>query len=234
MKAEKPFVSAVIVGAGNGTRMGGKNKALIKIGEKTAFRMVIDAFALSSTVDELVVVCRSEDELKAECDGYTAKPLSFVTGGRTRAESVRNGIKKASRKAAFYCIHDCARPLVNAKIIDDVVNAALGVGAATACGYVNDTVKYVDDESGTVYTPARDKLLAVQTPQVFDAKVYKISTAVAEKDCFTATDDSTLAEHAGFRVEYVRSETPNFKLTRTEDVLLARLLVKMAERDGLQ
>lgn len=230
MKADKPFVSAIIVGAGNGTRMGGKNKALIKIGEKTAFRMVVEAFDTSATVDEMVVVCRDEAEMAREVEGI-GKPLRFVLGGRSRAESVSNGVKAAKKGSAFYCIHDCARPLVTPQIIDAVVTAAMEKGAATACGPVNDTVKYVDRENGTVYTPDRSRLVAVQTPQVFESKLYLISTALAARDGVTATDDTTLAEHAGFTVQYVESETPNFKLTRNEDVYLARLLVKLSEKE---
>ncbi len=231
MKADKPYVSAIIVGAGNGTRMGGKNKALIKIGEKTAFRMVLDAFAAATTVDEVVVVCREEAELSPEAEGFT-KPISFVKGGKTRAESVANGVKKAKGKSEFYCIHDCARPLVTPQIIDGVVNAAFEKGAATACAPVNDTIKYVNKENGTVYTPDRSCLVGVQTPQVFEKKLYKISAALAIKDGISATDDTTLAEHAGFKVEYVESATPNFKLTRSEDVYLARLLVRLSEKEG--
>ncbi|MBE6678194.1 MAG: 2-C-methyl-D-erythritol 4-phosphate cytidylyltransferase [Ruminococcaceae bacterium] len=231
MKADKPFVSAIIVGAGNGTRMGGKNKALIKIGDKSAFRMVLEAFCAAETVDELVVVCRDKEEMLPDAADCT-KPIRYTLGGKTRGESVMNGVKAAKNSAAFYCIHDCARPLVTAQIIDSVVSAALEKGAATACGPVNDTVKYVDRENGTVYTPDRSKLIAVQTPQVFEARLYKISAALGEKDGITATDDTTLAEHAGFKVEYVESPTPNFKLTRSEDVYLARLLVKLSEKEG--
>lgn len=231
MKADKPNVSAIIVGAGSGTRMGGKNKALIKIGDKTAFRLVAEAFFNSKTVDELVVVCRSEEEMRPEVADLSGKPIKFVSGGATRADSVQNGVK-AAKKARFYCIHDCARPLVTSELIDGVVNAALKSGAATACGPVNDTVKFVSKDHGTVYTPDRECLVAVQTPQVFEAEVYRISAAMAKKDGYTSTDDTALAEHAGFKVDYVKSETPNFKLTRTEDVLLARLLLKLSEKEG--
>ena len=231
MKADKPFVSAIIVGAGNGTRMGGTNKALIKIGEKTAFRMVLEAFCSASTVDEIVVVCRNKEEMLPDAEGCI-KPIRYTLGGKTRADSVNNGVNEASGKVGFFCIHDCARPLVTAQIIDSVVTAAMEKGAATACGAVNDTIKYVDKESGTVYTPDRSKLIAVQTPQVFEAKLYKIAVALGQKDGVSATDDTTLAEHAGFKVEYVESATPNFKLTRSEDVYLARLLVKLAEKEG--
>lgn len=224
MKADKPFVTAVIVGAGNGTRMGGVNKALIKIGEKTAFRMVLDAFGQAECIDEIVVVCRDTEEMERESKGFDKKPVSYVLGGSTRTRSVFNGVAVANRKAVFYCIHDCARPLVTAEIINTVTEAAIRTGAATACTPVTDTIKYVDSENGTVYTPKRSNLLALQTPQVFEARLYTIAAGLAEKDGFSATDDTAIAEHAGFKVEYVVTDKSNIKLTSAEDVFTARYI----------
>ncbi len=224
MKAKRPFVTAVIVGAGSGTRMGGVNKALIKIGDKTAFRMVLDAFGEAECIDEIVVVCRDTEEMAAASEGFDKKPVSYALGGKSRTQSVFNGVAAASRKAEFYCIHDCARPLVTADIINEVTAAAIKTGAATACTPVTDTVKYVDKEKGTVYTPNRSNLLALQTPQVFEARLYTAAAAMAKKDGFAATDDTAIAEHAGFKVEYVITDKSNLKLTSAEDVLIARYI----------
>lgn len=224
MKADRPYVSAIIVGAGNGTRMGGVNKALIKIGEKTAYRMVLEAFAAADCIDEVVVVCRDVKELEAESAFFNSKPIRFVLGGSTRAESVSNGVKATSKKCKFYCTHDCARPLVTPEIISAVVSAAVEKGAATACTPVTDTIKYVNSENGTVYTPERKKLFAVQTPQVFEAKLYNISAALAKKDEFYTTDDTAIVEHAGFKVQYVETDKSNLKLTSVEDVYTARYI----------
>ncbi len=224
MKADKPYVTAIVVGAGSGTRMGGVNKALIKIGEKTAFRMVLEAFEAADYVNEVVVVCRDRAELEGESAFFTSKPISFANGGSTRAESVQNGVNAASKKTDYYCIHDCARPLVTPKIINDVVSAAFEKGAATASTPVTDTIKYVNSENGTVYTPERKMLLAVQTPQVFEAKLYKVSLAVAARDGYLSTDDTSIAEHAGFKVKYVETDKTNLKLTSPEDVYTARYI----------
>ena len=224
MKADKPFVTAVIVGAGSGTRMGGVNKALIKIGDKTAFRMVLDAFGEAECINEIVVVCRDTEEMAKASEGFDKKPVSYVLGGKTRTQSVFNGVSAANRKCAFYCIHDCARPLVTPEIINQVTASAIKTGAATACTPVTDTIKYVDSENGTVYTPDRSKLLALQTPQVFEARLYTVAAAMAKKEGYVATDDTALAEHAGFKVEYVLTDKSNLKLTGTEDVLIARYI----------
>lgn len=234
MKAEKPFVSAVIVGAGSGARMGGVNKALIRIGEKTAYRLVLEAFDAAVSVDEVVVVCRDEKELAGESAFFTAKPLRFTQGGATRAQSVKNGVKAASGRAAFYCIHDCARPLVTADIINAVVRAAFEKGAATACTPVTDTIKYVNEDSGVVYTPERKRLYAVQTPQVFEARLYGISVSAAERDGYFSTDDTAIVEHAGFKVRYVETDKSNIKLTSAEDVYTARYIWQRRQKEKAQ
>lgn len=227
----KDYVSAVIVGAGNGTRMGGVNKALIKIGDETAFRMVLRAFFAAPCIDEIVVVCRDKAELEGEAAGFGGKPLRFVLGGATRAESVLNGVKAASGKCTAYCIHDCARPLVTPEIIADVVSAGLEYGAATVCTSVTDTVKYVNTETNTVYTPERKRLRAVQTPQVIKKDIYMLSILTAKADGFTATDDTALVEHAGKRVRYVETDKSNIKLTCAEDVYMARFLALRRKKE---
>ncbi len=222
MRADKPYVTAIIAGAGNGTRMGGVNKAFIKIGEKTGFRMVMEAFSSCSVVDEIVVVCRDTAPYEEEL-AEMGLSVTFAKGGQTRTRSVMNGVAAASKKSEFFCIHDCARPLVTPEIIEAVVKAAFEKGAACACTPVTDTIKYVDRETGTTYTPERKHLLALQTPQVFARDVYTVSAAMAVKDGLAATDDTTLAEHAGFKVEYVETDKTNIKLTSVEDVYVARL-----------
>ncbi len=224
MKADKPYVTAIIAGAGSGTRMGGVNKAFIKIGEKTAFRMVMEAFSSSSVIDEIVIVCRDKTPYKKELENFDGIKVRFAEGGRTRTQSVMNGVKAASSKSKFFCIHDCARPLVTKEIIETVVGVAMEKGAATACTPVTDTVKYIDKETGTIYTPDRSKLYALQTPQVFASDIYKIAAAMAKKDEFTATDDTAIAEYAGFKVEYVETDKSNIKLTSVEDVYTARFI----------
>lgn len=234
MKADKPYVCAIIVGAGSGTRMGGVNKPMIKIGDKTAFRMVLEAFGQAQCIDEIVVVCRDIKEMEAESAFFDAKPISFTLGGSTRAESVGNGVKAASKKTAFYCIHDCARPLVTPQIIEAVVSAAFENGAATACTPVTDTIKYVNSENGSVYTPDRKMLVAVQTPQVFEARLYTAALAVAKRDGYMSTDDTSIAEHAGFKVEYVETDKSNLKLTSVEDVYTARFIEMRRRKEQQQ
>ena len=121
----KPTVSAVIVAAGSGTRMGGVSKPLIDLGGKTVLERVLDAVSAAETVDDIVLVCRKSNEIDTIVS-RCKKPIKTVEGGATRTESVRNGAMAA--KSDFLCFHDCARPFIKSEDIDRVVNAALSCG----------------------------------------------------------------------------------------------------------
>ena len=173
----KPTVSAVIVAAGSGTRMGGVSKPLIDLGGKTVLERVLDAVSAAETVDDIVLVCRKSNEIDTSVS-RCKKPIKTVEGGATRTESVRNGAMAA--KSDFLCFHDCARPFIKSEDIDRVVNAALSCGAASACAPEYNTVKYLDTNRKVLFTPERDRLIAVQTPQVL-----KRDDRMPRADCFS-------------------------------------------------
>ncbi len=223
-------VTAIIVAAGSGARMGGVAKPLIKLGGSTVIERVLGAFEKASTIDNIVVVCRDKNEL-FEYTSKCKKDVTLVLGGATRTDSVRKGVLASD--GDFVCIHDCARPFVTPENIDSVVNASFETGAATACAPMYDTVKYIDTERNIIYTPERSNLVAVQTPQVFKKDVYLASYAKAVGDKISATDDTALAEHAGFSVKYVTVGAHNFKLTDAYDVKRAKALVFLESRGAL-
>lgn len=222
-RASDVSVCAVIAAAGNGTRMGGISKPEIRLDGKTLFARVLTAF-LGSCVREIVVVCGENRErlehIAAEL--HPQKPIRFCTGGKERSASVYNGVQQAGRDCSFICVHDCARPFVTSELIDSVIRAAVPTGAATACTAVTDTVKYIDEERHTVYTPKREHLLAIQTPQVFRRDFYEVAYALSLKSGETYTDESALLEVADAKVAYVKTDARNIKLTTKADIVLAR------------
>ncbi|MBO7162030.1 MAG: 2-C-methyl-D-erythritol 4-phosphate cytidylyltransferase [Clostridia bacterium] len=226
----KRRVTAVIVAAGTGQRMGGVEKPLIKLGKNTVFSMVLDAFEKSETVTDIVVVCRDNARLLPISSHYTAKEIRFAPGGKTRTESVLNGVLMAGN-TDIVCIHDCARPFITAENIDAVVNAVYETGASCACKSVSDTIKYTDENGAAQYTPQRDRLIAVQTPQVFRKDIYLVASAMGKKNKLSATDDTTLAEAAGFKVKYINIGDNNDKLTTAEDIRRAKARIFLAERE---
>ncbi len=236
MSMKTDSVCGIIVAAGSGTRMGGVSKPEIKLNGKTLFERVLEAF-LASPVDEIVVVGGENlPRLRLLAGHYSpAVPLRFCEGGKTRSESVFAGVCQASPGVSYACVHDCARPFVTSEIISAVIEGAKKTGAATACSPVTDTIKFVDTEHKTVYTPKRDHLLAIQTPQVFKKESYTVAYALAVKQGGVFTDETSMLEAAGATVEYVQTDPRNIKLTTKEDILLARamLLVEKAKEQSV-
>ncbi|HBR31638.1 MAG: 2-C-methyl-D-erythritol 4-phosphate cytidylyltransferase [Eubacteriales bacterium] len=228
----KLFVSGIIVAAGSGTRMGTVAKPLIKLGKKTVFEFVLAAFA-ASAVDEIIVVCNDKSAFLPLIPSDINKPVLFAEGGETRALSVYNGVSASNKKNGLVCIHDCARPFVTPEIINNVIKAASESGVATASCTVTDTIKYVNGDTNTVYTPERKYLLSVQTPQALIKNIYTVSFALAKKQGLSLTDETTMAENAGFKVTYVESSKANIKLTTPEDIKTAKAILYLTERGDM-
>ncbi len=219
---------AVIAAAGSGNRMGGISKPNIEILGKTLFEYVLEAFD-SSSVCEIVVVCSEDNEASLRAlAGNIAKPITFTRGGATRAESVANGISCASKECEIICTHDCARPFVTAKMIDETVKEASFHGAACVCSPVTDTVKHKDPLTGFVSTPERANLFAVQTPQCFKKSLY-LHAKNALGDISSFTDETSVLEEIGVEVSYIKVDGVNMKLTSPDDVPIAELLMKRRE-----
>lgn len=219
-------VSAVIVAAGSGTRMGGISKPEILLDGKSLFARVLEAFD-STCVREIVVVC-GENRPRLEQiakEMRLSKPVRFCAGGKTRTVSVFNGVNACERRDLLICVHDCARPFVTPETIESVIAEARKSGAATACCPVTDTIKYVDPEQHAVYTPAREHLVALQTPQVFRRDFYEVAYAVAGGKHVSYTDETALLEAAEVSVAYVPADARNIKLTTREDLTLARAIL---------
>lgn len=212
--------------------MGGISKPEIRIDGRTLLEWVLTAFD-NARVQEIVVVCGTNlpnlQEIVARLT--LKKPVRFCTGGKTRSESVFLGVNATDRNNKLLCVHDCARPFVTTELIDQLLDAASVHGGATACCPVTDTIKYVDPEQHAIYTPAREHLLAIQTPQAFVREFYLAAYARGLQTNARFTDESALLENAGYTVEYIPTSTRNIKLTTREDLLLARAMVAMQKAD---
>ena len=220
---ENIFVSAVIVSAGNSTRMGGVNKQFLEINNIPVVAHTISVFEKTESISEIVVVTRESDieDVKMLVVKYGFNKVSaVVAGGETRQLSVYNGVMSTSENADYVAIHDGARPLVTKKVISDTLEAAVMFGAAATGVKVKDTVKQVNDSNDIVATPDRNYLRFIQTPQIFlkDLYVDAVNTVENSKDF---TDDCMLIEAYGKTVKFVDGDYENIKITTPEDVDLA-------------
>lgn len=222
-KVNNTFVSAIIVSAGSSSRMGGVNKQFLEIDGIPVIAHSIKAFMDCKFIDEIVVVTREEDirTIKQLVEKYSfSKVNAVVCGGETRQKSVINGLKLTSNNADYIAIHDGARPLVTEKVIKDTLAVAVETGAATTGVKVIDTIKYVDDKNLILSTPERTFLRAVQTPQIFNKKLYLDAVSSVE-DSDNFTDDCKLIEAFGHRVTVVDGDYENIKITTPNDVVVA-------------
>lgn len=211
---------AVIVAAGNGTRMGtDKSKLLLEIGGKTVIERTVETFENMAEIDEIIVVCR-------ECDFeefsrlLPGENISFVFGGATRQQSVKNAVDTIE-ECDYIIVHDGARPLVLADTVIRTLDKAQTNQAAAVGVYVKDTVKLVDDDLNIAGTPNRKYLVSIQTPQIFDFKLYKNALDAAVNQGRDYTDDCQLVENIGSKVSVVIGEYDNIKITTKSDIPLA-------------
>ena len=216
---------AIILGAGNGTRMKSeKSKLLLEIGSKTVIERSVEAFLSVSDIDEIIVVARQQDiEIYSEL--LTDERISFVIGGATRQQSVKNAVETVD-DAHLIIIHDGARPLIKCEDIEKTIRAAEEFSAAAVGVYVKDTIKIVDKQGFVESTPDRSTLFAVQTPQIFDFDLYKSAMQKADEQGLDFTDDCQLVELCGGKVKMVEGSYSNIKITTPDDIALAENLLK--------
>lgn len=221
----KNFVTAIIVAAGNSSRMGlTMSKQFIPLLGQPAIKYTLSAFERSYIINSIVVVCRPQDEIAIRSiinNNNISKVRAVVYGGATRGESVLNGINASSDETTHFAIHDGARPLIELEDIEKVVKASFETGATTLGTYVTDTIKVVDEEGYISSTPVRSKLRAVQTPQVFEKSLYLDAIKQASDNKLDFTDDCQLVESIGKKVKVIIGNTTNIKLTTQSDITIA-------------
>lgn len=232
-KVNNAFVSAIIVSAGNSSRMGGINKQFLNICGMPVIAHSIKAFQDCNLINEIVIVTRENDidEVNEVVKDYSfSKVVAVVVGGETRQLSVLNGIKAVSNNAEYIAIHDGARPLVTQKVIVDTLNCAIEFNAATTGVKVIDTIKIVDENENIIDTPDRAFLRAVQTPQIFNKSLYlnAVGNVPNSKDF---TDDCKLIEAYGHKVKIVDGDYENIKITTPSDIEIATYYLSKKERE---
>ncbi len=220
------YCGAVIVAAGNASRMGGIDKVMAELRGEPMIVHTVREFQNCDAISEIVIVTREDLILPitALCKNMP-KVTAVVVGGKSRQESVHLGLNALSDKVKLAAVQDGARPLITWQVIDRVVRAANTYGAAAPAIPVKDTIKVVE---GRVVksTPDRATLFAVQTPQVFDFDLLRGALKKAELDHAQVTDDCSAVERLGMVVKIVEGDERNIKVTTPLDLKLAEMLME--------
>ena len=214
-------VWAVLAAAGRGERLGSdRPKAFARLGGRPLLAESLERLESSDWIDQIVIAAPPDWEepsiLVAEEIAAT-KVSSAVTGGASRAESVRLALEDVPEEAAAVLVHDAARPLLPEDVIERVL-APLSDGwdGAVPALPIADTVKRVESDR-VVETLPRGELVAVQTPQAFLPDVLRRALA---GDVSGATDCSSLVEAGGGRVKAVEGDPRLLKVTDPGDLAL--------------
>lgn len=228
----KRDVGVVIVAGGSGSRVGGKElKQFRWVAGKPMLLHSLQTFM--ARADVVSVVCVLPPAVAGDpppwifqCD---VDRLMISIGGKTRQQSVGNGLDDLPDEAALVLIHDAARPFVTDAIISRVTDAARRDGAAIAALPVADTLKEVGDDDRISRTVDRSRLWRAQTPQGFRREVIVRAHREAAAAKFDATDDAALCERIGLSVAVVLGSERAFKITDESDFARAETLVGLVD-----
>lgn len=224
------MVSGIILAGGSSTRYGtGENKTLVELLGRPVLEYSLRVFLGSPAVDEVILAARAGEEatLRALAESLSPeKPVTVVTGGKDRAESVQNALTAA--KGERVLIHDGARPLVTKELLEDCLAALAQADGAAVAVASPDTVKLTGADGYVERSTDRSRTYLIQTPQAFyREELLALHRALGDgPERGQITDDCMLLERAGRRVKLVPGRRENIKITTPEDRELAEFYLK--------
>lgn len=233
MDEKNARIGVIIPAAGSGSRMGGVYKPLEKLCGKEMLLYCLETFEKCEEVAFVVISAREDKitEIETLCKKQNfTKVKSVIKGGKDRQESVENAFRCGlfdNENITHVAVHDAARPLFSPDMAKKVFDMAQTKGNAVCACRVRDTVKRTNEKDVVTDSVERDGLWLIQTPQVFEKKMYSEALEKAIKDGFVATDDSSLVSANAVEVNLCETPSYNIKITYPEDVFLAEAIIKM-------
>lgn len=226
MQRSNSRITAILLAGGAGTRMQEHlPKQFLLLGGKPIIQYSLEILSAHPSVVQLVIVCAPEYQ---DCIDLSkvAIPVDFALPGARRQDSLKNGMAKALAHSDWICVHDAARPFLTEETLEEVIQAAFEVGAATAALPCINTIKESSEEQLVVKTLDRAALWEIQTPQILRKEWLEEGFRLAEEKDFTVTDDVSIAELLGKPVKLVNAPRDNFKITLPFDLLLAECILQ--------
>jgi 2-C-methyl-D-erythritol 4-phosphate cytidylyltransferase / 2-C-methyl-D-erythritol 2,4-cyclodiphosphate synthase len=223
-------VSAIIVAAGSGTRLGlATPKAFVEINGISLLRRTMQAVGQVGGLIEAVIAVPPGMEQPAREESAAAAlhvPVKIVHGGRERQDSVRAALELTSAESEWIAVHDAARPFATPELFNKCIAGAARVGAAIVALPLADTLKRVEGRTISATVP-RAGLWQAQTPQVFHRELLITAHQEALRRSILATDDADLVERLGVRIEVVEGSALNLKITTPDDLGIAGAIARL-------
>lgn len=215
---------AVIVAGGNGTRMNSSlPKQFMLLHGKPVLYYSIKSF-LAAYEDCRIILVLPEEYMAAGQEVIDAffdySRIEITAGGATRFHSVQNGLKLVTEESIVF-VHDAVRCLVTIELIHRCYEAAIELGSAIPVVDCKDSVRILTEEGND--SLERNRIKLVQTPQVFHSKIIIPAYNIDYKEKFT--DEASVAEAFGLKLNLVEGDENNIKITRPMDLVIAEYLL---------
>jgi 2-C-methyl-D-erythritol 4-phosphate cytidylyltransferase len=215
---------AIIVAGGTGQRMGSVvPKQFLEIENKTILLHTIDQFVAAFSDVELVIVLPAtyieEGKILLQNSNITNK-VTFISGGDTRFQSVKNGLTQVNESAIVF-VHDAVRCLLTPALIQRCYQQAVEKGSAIPAVSSTDTVRLL--EGGSHHVIDRENVMQIQTPQTFQSEILLKGFEQNYQPSFT--DEANVVEASGTPVYLVDGEFENIKITRPLDLAIASYIL---------
>ena len=242
--------AGIVLAGGKGSRMQSDvPKQYMELLGKPLLYYALKAFE-DSDVEQVVLVTAEGDEEYCRKElverfGFT-KVTAIVAGGAERYASVWNGLKclktgpedmqdpdvqTGEQEPEYVLIHDGARPLVTAELINRLITETEHYGACVAGMPVKDTIQVVDADGMICSTPDRKCVWIAQTPQCFDYQtaLSSYNKAIAAKDSAITDDAMVVQRYGNAKVSMLEGSYENIKVTTPEDIIIAEAFLQKRE-----
>jgi 2-C-methyl-D-erythritol 4-phosphate cytidylyltransferase len=224
---------AIILAAGESSRMKGINKIFYRVQGKPLIFYSILAFENHPQINEIILVAK-EKYLKRFfylVKKYKFKKISMIVkGGNERQHSAFNGLKALNKlgasKGDLVLFHNGANPLIAKNDISNIIRAAKKYKAALLAQSARDTIKEINKNGFIVRTIDRKKIFLAQTPQAIEYSLAKEAFEKASLENFIGTDDVSLVERLGKKVKIVPCSPQNIKVTTREDLKIINSYIR--------
>lgn len=233
-------IAAILPAAGLGTRMGAdKPKQFLELEGVPIVVHTLRRIASCPAITDIYVATRGDEVawLEGQIQGEKfSQTVRVVRGGDTRQASVGQALREVPADAEMILVHDAVRPFVTREQIERVIEEARRCQAAILGIPAMDTIKEVkraslpEDVALITATVPRERVVMAQTPQVFQAALFREAFARAEQDGVTASDEAGLIERMGHDVHVVQGSERNIKITKPSDMDLARFYMELERR----
>jgi len=217
---------AIILAGGKGVRMGAPMpKQFLLLGGKPLLMLTLEIFHNADPNIEIILVLpESQQEYWRDlCQQYDFKiKYQIANGGNNRFESVQNGLALIGEDG-LVAVHDGVRPFINAGLIERCYSAAAQFGACVPVILLTESIRKLEGE--TSFSVHRETFRFVQTPQTFQTAILKKAYQIPYSEAFT--DDASVVEAVGIKVEMTEGCAENIKITSPLDLLMAEQMIKL-------